>query len=330
MDLSTTYLGLKLKNPVMPGASPMVDKLDTVRRLEDAGAAAIVMHSLFEEQITSQQLAEFAHTEFSADSSSEAGSYFPNMEDYALGPDRYLEQIAKIKEMTDIPVIGSLNGTSLGGWTNHAKLIQQAGADALELNVYYVATDPNETGMEVQMRSFNILEEVKKCVTIPIAVKLSPYYSSPANFAKSLDARGAAGLVMFNRFYQPDINIEELEATHKLELSNSTELRQRLRWIAIVHGHIQADIALSGGVHSHEDVIKGIMVGATAVQVVSALLKNGPAYLATIIGNLSRWMDDHEYESIAQMRGSMALSNCPDPSVYERANYLKILNLWKV
>ncbi|MEO0018566.1 MAG: hypothetical protein RLZZ522_1849 [Verrucomicrobiota bacterium] len=330
MDLSTTYLGLKLKNPVMPGASPMVDKLDTVRRLEDAGAAAIVMHSLFEEQITSQQLAEFAHTEFSADSSSEAGSYFPNMEDYALGPDRYLEQISKIKEMTDIPVIGSLNGTSLGGWTNHAKLIQQAGADALELNVYYVATDPNETGMEVQMRSFNILQEVKKCVTIPIAVKLSPYYSSPANFAKSLDDRGAAGLVMFNRFYQPDINIEELEATHKLELSNSTELRQRLRWIAIVHGHIQADIALSGGVHSHEDVIKGIMVGATTVQVVSALLKHGPGYLATIIDNLSRWMDDHEYESIAQMRGSMALSNCPDPSVYERANYLKILNLWKV
>jgi dihydroorotate dehydrogenase (fumarate) len=330
MDLSTTYLGLPLKNPVMPGASPMVDKLDTVRQLEDAGAAAIVMHSLFEEQITTQQLAEFAHTEFSADSSSEAGSYFPRMEDYALGPDRYLEQISKIKEMTDIPVIGSLNGTSLGGWTDHAKLIQQAGADALELNVYYVATDPNETGMEVQMRTFNILEEVKKSVTIPIAVKLSPYYSSPGNFAKSLDSRGAAGLVMFNRFYQPDINIEELEASHKLDLSTPTELRQRLRWIAIIKGHIKADISLSGGVHSHEDIIKGIMVGATTVQVVSALLKHGPGYLAEMLQKFERWMEEHEYESVTQMRGSMALSNCPDPSVYERANYLKIIQLWKV
>ena len=330
MDLSTTYLGLPLKNPVMPGASPMVDKLDTVRQLEDAGAAAIVMHSLFEEQITTQQLAEFAHTEFSADSSSEAGSYFPRMEDYALGPDRYLEQISKIKEMTDIPVIGSLNGTSLGGWTDHAKLIQQAGADALELNVYYVATDPNETGMEVQMRTFNILEEVKKSVTIPIAVKLSPYYSSPGNFAKSLDSRGAAGLVMFNRFYQPDINIEELEASHKLDLSSPVELRQRLRWIAIIKGHITADISLSGGVHSHEDIIKGIMVGATTVQVVSALLKHGPGYLAEMLEKFKRWMEEHEYESVAQMRGSMALSNCPDPSVYERANYLKIIQLWKV
>lgn len=330
MDLSTTYLGLPLKNPVMPGASPMVDKLDNVRQLEDAGAAAIVMHSLFEEQITSQQLAEFAHTEFSADSSSEAGSYFPRMEDYALGPDRYLAQISKIKEMTDIPVIGSLNGTSIGGWTGHAKLIQQAGADALELNVYYVATDPNETGMEVQMRTFNILEEVKKSVTIPISLKLSPYFSSPGNFAKSLDSRGAAGLVMFNRFYQPDINIEELEATHRLDLSNSSELRQRLRWIAIIHGHIKADIALSGGVHSHEDIIKGIMVGAKTVQVVSALLKHGPGHLATMLENFERWMEAHEYESVDQMRGSMSLGHCPDPSVYERANYLKILNLWKV
>jgi dihydroorotate dehydrogenase (fumarate) len=308
----------------------MVDNLDTVRRLEDAGAAAIVMHSLFEEQITSQQLAEFAHTEFSADSSSEAGSYFPRMEDYALGPDRYLEQISKIKEMTAIPVIGSLNGTSLGGWTDHAKLIQQAGADALELNVYYVATDPNETGMEVQMRTFNILEEVKKSVTIPISLKLSPYYSSPGNFAKSLDSRGAAGLVMFNRFYQPDINIEELEATHKLDLSNSTELRQRLRWIAIVHGHIKADIALSGGVHSHEDIIKGIMVGANVIQIVSALLKHGPGHLAEILTQFERWMEEHEYESVDQMRGSMSLGHCPDPSVYERANYLKILQLWKL
>jgi len=330
MDLSTTYLGLPLKNPVMPGASPMVDKLDTVRRLEDAGAAAIMMHSLFEEQITSQQLAEFAHTEFSAGSSSEASSYFPQMADYALGPDKYLEQIAKIKETVAIPVIGSLNGISMGGWTDHARLIQQAGADALELNVYYVATDPNESGTAVEKRTLDILEAVKASVTIPIAVKLSSYFSSPGHFAKQLDASGAAGVVMFNRFYQPDINIEELEATPHLELSNSTELRQRLRWIAIIHGHIKANIALSGGVHSFEDIIKGIMVGADVVQVVSTLLKHGPEHLAGLLANLSRWMEDHEYESVDQMRGSMSLGHCPDPSVYERANYLRVLQLWKI
>ena len=330
MDLSTTYLGLPLKNPVMPGASPMVDKLDTVRRLEDAGAAAIVMHSLFEEQITSQQLAEFAHTEFSAGSSSEASSYFPQMADYALGPDKYLEQIANIKAAVAIPVIGSLNGISIGGWTDHARLIQQAGADALELNVYYVATNPNESGTEVEQRTLDILEAVKASVTIPIAVKLSSYFSSPGHFAKQLDARGAAGVVMFHRFYQPDINIEELEATPHLELSNSTELRQRLRWIAIIHGHIKASIALSGGVHSFEDVIKGIMVGADVVQVVSTLLKHGPEHLAGLLADLSRWMEVHEYESVDQMRGSMSLSHCPDPSVYERANYLRVLQLWKI
>ncbi|MEI6675526.1 MAG: dihydroorotate dehydrogenase-like protein [Verrucomicrobiota bacterium] len=330
MNLSTTYLGLPLKNPVMPGASPLVDKLDTVRRLEDAGAAAIMMHSLFEEQITSQQLAEFAHTEFSADSSSEASSYFPQMKDYALGPDRYLEQIAKIKEMVEIPVIGSLNGISMGGWTDHARLIQQAGADALELNVYYVATDPNESGTAVEKRTLDILEAVKASVTIPVAVKLSSYFSSPGHFAKQLDASGAAGVVMFNRFYQPDINIEELEATPHLELSNSTELRQRLRWIAIIHGHIKASIALSGGAHAFEDIIKGIMVGADVVQVVSSLLKHGPEHLAGLLADLSRWMEVHEYESVDQMRGSMSLAHCPDPSVYERANYLRVLQLWKI
>ena len=289
-----------------------------------------MMHSLFEEQITSQQLAEFAHTEFSADSSSEASSYFPRMEDYALGPDKYLEQIANIKEAVDIPVIGSLNGISIGGWTDHARLIQQAGADALELNVYYVATNPNESGTEVEKRTLDILEAVKASVTIPIAVKLSSYFSSPGHFAKQLDARGAAGVVMFNRFYQPDINIAELEAVPYLELSNSTELRQRLRWIAIIHGHIKADIALSGGVHCFEDILKGIMVGANVVQVVSSLLKHGPEHLAGLLADVTRWMEVHEYESVDQMRGSMSLGHCPDPSVYERANYLRVLQLWKI
>lgn len=306
----------------------MVDHLDTVKRLEDSGAAAVVMRSLFEEQITSEQLAEFAHTEHPAESFAEATSYFPRMEDYALGPDRYLDQIARIKEAVDIPVIGSLNGTHLGGWTDYARLIQEAGADALELNVYYIATDPEETGAAVEQRTLDILESVKLSVSIPVSVKLSPFFSSPANFARELDSMGAAGVVMFNRFYQPDIDIEELEATHRLELSNSTELRLRLRWAAILYGHIKGDIAISGGVHTVEDIIKGIMVGANVVQVVSSLLKYGPSHVGSLVAGLRHWLEDHEYESVDQMRGSMSLKHCPDPSVFERANYLRILQLW--
>ena len=330
MELATSYLGLPLKNPVMPGASPLVDQLDNVRRLEDAGAAAIVMHSLFEEQITNDQLAEFAHTERPAESFSEATSYFPRMEDYAFGPDRYLEQISRIKASVEIPVIGSLNGISLGGWTDHARLIEQAGADALELNVYYIATDPDESGVAVEKRTLDILQAVKESVTIPIAVKLSPFFSSPGNFAKQLDAVGAAGLILFNRFYQPDIDIEELEASHRLDLSNSTELRLRLRWAAILHGHLKGDIAVSGGVHTVEDIIKAIMCGANAVQVVSSLLKYGPSHIGSLISGLKHWLEDHDYESVDQMRGSMSLKHCPDPTVYERANYLRVLQLWKV
>jgi dihydroorotate dehydrogenase (fumarate) len=330
MNLKTTYLGLDLKNPVMPGASPLVDQLDNVRRLEDAGAAAIVMHSLFEEQITKQQLSEFYHTEGPAESFSEATSYFPQMEDYALGPDRYLTQIAKIKEMCDIPVIGSLNGVSMGGWTDHAKLIEEAGADALELNVYYIATDPDEPGSSVESRTLYILQAVKDAVDIPVAVKLSPYFSSPGHFAKQLDSMGAAGLVLFNRFYQPDIDIEELEATPRLELSNSTELRLRLRWAAILHGHLKSDLAIGGGVHTVEDIIKAIMCGANVVQVVSSLLKYGPSHIGSLISGLRHWLEDHEYESVDQMRGSMSLRNSPDPSAFERANYLRVLQLWKV
>ena len=330
MNLETTYLGLKLKNPLMPGASPLVDNLDNIRRLEDAGAAAIVMHSLFEEQVTQQQLAEFSHTENPAESFSEATSYFPHMNDYALGPDRYLDQIFKIKQMVEIPVIGSLNGFSLGGWTRYAKLIEQAGADAIELNVYYIATDPEENGATVESRTLYIMQSVLDSVKIPVAVKLSPYFSALASFARDIDSLGASGLVLFNRFYQPDIDIEQLEASHRLELSNSTELRLRLRWAAILHGHLKGSLAVSGGVHSTEDIIKSIMCGADAVQVVSSLLKYGPSHIGTLLHGLETWLEDHEYESVAQMRGSMSLRHCPDPSVYERANYLRILQLWKV
>lgn len=330
MKLATEYLGLQLKNPVMPGASPMVHQLDHVKRLEDAGASAIVMHSLFEEQITNDQLAEFAHTENSAESCSEATSYFPKMEDYALGPERYLNHISKIKEMCDIPVIGSLNGITGGGWIDYARQIQQAGADALELNVYYIATDPTESGEAVEARTLDIFKAVKSSVDIPVSVKLSPFFSSPGHFAKRLDEAGAAGLVIFNRFYQPDIDIEELEATHRLDLSNSTELRLRLRWAAILHGHLKGNIAISGGVHTVEDIVKAIMCGATVTQVVSSLLKYGPSHIGSLISGLGRWLEEHEYESLEQMRGSMSLKNCPDPSVYERANYLRVLQLWKV
>jgi dihydroorotate dehydrogenase (fumarate) len=330
MDLSTTYLGLPLKNPVMPGASPLVDKLDNVRRLEDAGAAAIVMHSLFEEQITNDQIAEFAHTEHPAESFSEAVSYFPKMEDYCLGPDRYLNQITRIKQSVDIPVIGSLNGVSMGGWIDYAHLIEQAGADALELNVYYIATDTDEPGVAVEKRTLDILTAVKNSVTIPVAVKLSPFFSSPGHFAKQLEALGASGVVLFNRFYQPDIDIEELEATHRLDLSNSTELRLRLRWAAILHGRLNADIAVSGGVQTVEDIIKAIMCGASVVQVVSCLLKYGPSHIGPLITGLSRWLEEHDYKSVEEMRGSMSHLHCPDPSVFERANYLRVLQLWKV
>ncbi len=330
MDLTTNYLGLTLRNPVMPGASPLVDDLDNVRRLEDAGAAAIVMHSLFEEQITNDQLAEFAHTEHPAESFSEATSYFPRMEDYALGPDRYLERIAEIKRMVGIPVIASLNGISPGGWTSHARLIEEAGADALELNVYYVASDPDEPGTAVESRTLEILLAVRQAISIPVAVKLSPFFSSPGHFAKQLDRAGASGVVIFNRFYQPDIDIEELAASHRLDLSNSTELRLRLRWAAILHGHLRSSIAVSGGVHTVEDIIKAVMCGADVVQVVSSLLKYGPSHIGTLIKGLTQWMEEHDYTSISQMRGSMSLRNCPDPSVFERANYLRVLQLWKL
>ncbi|MGL5020347.1 MAG: dihydroorotate dehydrogenase-like protein [Luteolibacter sp.] len=330
MNLATTYLGLSLKNPVIPGASPLVDKLDNARILEDAGAAAIVMHSLFEEQITNQQIAEFAHTEGPAESFAEAVSYFPQQEDYALGPDRYLNQISRIKQSVDIPVVGSLNGVTPGGWIDYAHLIEQAGADALELNVYYIATDPDEPGTAVEKRTLDILNAVRQSVGIPVAVKLSPFFSSPGHFAKQLDVMGAAGVILFNRFYQPDIDIEELEATHRLDLSNSTELRLRLRWAAILHGHLKADIAVSGGVHTVEDIIKAVMCGASVVQVVSCLLKYGPQHIRPLITGLEQWMEEHEYESIDQMRGSMSLRHCPDPSIFERANYLRVLQLWKV
>ena len=330
MDLSTQYLGLKLKNPLMPGASPLVGNLDAVKRLEDAGAAAIVMHSLFEEQITRDEEALFAHTEGPAEAFAEATSFFPSLKDYALGPDTCLQQIGRIKEATDLPVIGSLNGVTAGGWIEYARMIEQAGADALELNIYRVATDPTESGAAVEAHMLGILKQVLEHVTIPVAVKLGSFLSSPAHFAAELDAAGAAGVILFNRFYQPDIDTEGLGATPRLELSTSGELCLRLRWAAIIYGHIRGSIGISGGVHRLDDVVKAIMTGASGVQLVSALLQRGPEHLGELCRDLARWLEVHEYESLQQMQGSMSLRHCPDPAAFERANYLRVLQLWRL
>lgn len=330
MNLETSYLGLKLPHPIMPGASPMVDNLDTVRQLEDAGAAAIVMHSLFEEQLIRDQEAAFQHEAAMAESFAEATSFFPNQDDYHLGPDKYLERIRSIKEAVKVPVIASLNGTRIGGWIEQAKLIEQAGADALELNLYYVATDAAESGDKVESRTLDVLRAVRGAIKIPIAVKLSPFYSSLAHFATQLDALGANGLVLFNRFYQPDIDPDNLETVPKLELSNSSELRLRLRWLGILHGNIHGSLACSGGVHRAVDVVKSVMAGADVVQVVSSLLHFGPKHIQTLLDGLKFWMEQHEFESIAQMKGNMSLRHCPDPAAYERANYLKVLQIWKI
>jgi dihydroorotate dehydrogenase (fumarate) len=330
MDLTTRYLGLELAHPLMTGASPLVDRLDLVRRLEDAGAAAITMHSLFEEQIAMEQRATLHHMEAHAESFAEALSYFPNAEDYNLGPEEYLEQIRRIKAMVDLPVITSLNGSTGRGWVDYAGMMEQAGADAIELNVYFLATDLDEPGTTLEDRVVGIARSVKQAVAVPVSVKLSPYFSSVANVAKKLDEVGIAGVVVFNRFYQPDIDVETLEVAPKLRLSDPSELLLRVRWLAILWGRIKADLACSGGVHSGLDVIKAVMAGASGVQLVSTLLHHGPDQLKKIRQEMERWMEDHEYESVKQMLGSMSLLRCPDPSAFERANYTRILQTWRV
>src|SRR5262245_37831681 len=322
MDLTTTYLGLKLPHPLMPGASPLVDDLDNVRRLEDAGAAAIVMHSLFEEQIAREQVATFVHTESHGYSFAEALTYFPSPDAFALGPEEYLDQIRRIKTAVRVPVIASLNGYTHGGWLRYAHLMEQAGADALELNVYQLATDPGEDARTIEDRTVAMVRDVRQTVRIPVAVKLSPFYTALANFTHRLDDAGASGLVLFNRFYQPDIDVEELQVRRGLPLSHFTELPLRLRWLAILSPRLRCSLAASGGVHSVTDAVQALMAGAHAVQVVSALLKFGPGYLANLRLGLARWLEEHEYDSLEQLRGSMSLDACPDPRVYERANYM--------
>ena len=324
-DLSTSYLGLSLKNPLVVSPSPLCEDLGAIRKMEDAGAAAVVLHSLFEEQlsINSQDLDRFLTS--GTESFAEALSYFPDMGQFKLGPEAYLEHIQKAKKAVKIPIIGSLNGVSTGGWVSFAKKIEQAGADALELNVYYIATDPDMSGAQVEQMYADLVRDVRASLKIPIAVKLGPYFSSMASVARRLDQAGANGLVLFNRFYQPDFDLEKLEVTPNLNLSRSEELRLRLCWVAILSGRIKADMAITGGVHTAEDVIKSMMAGAKVAMMTSALLKNGIEHLKTVREGITAWMEKHEYASIRQMQGSMSQKSVAEPAAFVRANYMKVL-----
>ncbi len=330
IDLSTRYLGLDLAHPVVPSASPLSQTLDGIRRMEDAGASAVVMYSLFEEQITQDSLSLEHYMTYGSESYAEALSYFPEPESYNVGPDGYLELIRDAKASVDIPIIGSLNGASPGGWTHYAKLIQDAGADALELNIYHVATDPTMTGDDIERLYLDVLRDVREMVTIPLAVKLSPYFSSMANMAQRLTRSGANGLVLFNRFYQPDFDLENLEVGPHLVLSDSEELRLPLRWIAILYGRVQTDFALTSGVHTHLDVLKGVMAGAGVTMLASELLKSGIWRITDILEDMKAWMTEREYASVAQMRGSMSQQHVSDPAAFERANYMRTLQSFRL
>jgi dihydroorotate dehydrogenase (fumarate) len=329
MNLTTNYLGLKLAHPLMAGASPLVDDMDMVKRLEDAGASAIVMHSLFEEQITREEQGTIMDMEIHANSNAEAMSYFPNADEYRLGPDSYLEQIRRIKTTVSVPVIASLNGTTPAGWLHYGKLMEDAGADALELNVYYLATDPKESASAVEKRTLDMVRSIKGEVKIPVSVKLSPFFSSLPHFAAELEAAGADGLVLFNRFFQPDINVEELVAESTLQLSSPQDLLLRLRWLAVLHGQVKGSLAITGGVHDSLGALKAVMAGADVVQMVSALLIHGPERLTQTRAGLAEWLEEHDYESLAQAKGSMSLLKSPNPQAFTRANYMRILNGWK-
>lgn len=326
-DLSTTYLGLQLSSPLVPSASPLSRNLDTIRRLEDAGAAAIVLHSLFEEQIEFEGHLLDRYLNVSADSSYwEATSYHPEPDDFRLPPEQYLEHLRRAKAAAGIPIIASLNGISAGGWIKYARLIEQAGADALELNVYYLPTDQRLAGARIEEAMLDLVRQVRETVSIPLAVKLSPYYSNIAHVAHELDEVGVDGLVLFNRFNQPDIDLDTLEVVTKPLISTDGEgevLRLPLRWIAILHAQITADLAASGGVHTAHDVVKLLLVGADVTMLASALLLHGVGRLHRIETDLLAWLEEHEYESVAQLRGSMSQRRVPDPAAFERAQYIR-------
>jgi len=323
IDLSTTYLGLRLRTPLVSSASPLSQELDGIRHLEDAGASAIVLYSLFEEQLRQESFELDHHLSEGTDSFAEASSFFPQPADFHLGPEGYLNHIRRAKKAVSVPIIASLNGTTVGGWTQYAKLIQEAGADALECNIYSIPTDPELSSAAVEQEYLDILKAVKSAVTIPVAVKLSPFFSNMANMAKRFDEAGANGLVLFNRFYQPDVNLDELDIQPNVLLSTPQALRLPLTWIGILYGRIRANLAATSGVHGPEDVIKLVMVGADVTMLCSTLLRNGISHLRRIEAGVLDWMEKHEYESVQQMKGSMSQIRCSNPSAFERAQYMK-------
>jgi dihydroorotate dehydrogenase (fumarate) len=335
MDITTTYLGLKLRSPLVVGAcAPLTEDSDNIPRLAEAGAAAIVLHSFFEEQLEQERLELHHHLTYGTESFAEALTYFPEPAIFHVGSEEYLNQIRQAKERVDIPIFASLNGSSLGGWVEYARQIEQAGADAIELNIYFIPTDLDQSGAKIEQEYLDIVQAVKAKIQIPLAVKISPYFSNTANMAKRLAEAGADGLVLFNRFYQPDIDLESLDVYPHLLLSSSHSSRLPLRWIAILYDRIPADLAATSGVHHASDVIKMVMVGAKTTQIVSALLRHGINYLQTLETGLRHWLEDNEYASLRQMQGSLSQHHCPDPSAYERAQYLKALQtyapVWRV
>jgi len=323
IDLNTRYLGLDLRNPFVASASPLSHELDSIRQLEDSGAAAVVLYSLFEEQLRRETLELDYYLSSGTESFPESLSYFPEQSEFKLGPEEYLEHIRKAKAAVKIPIIASLNGSSVGGWIQYATQIEEAGADALECNVYWIPTDPNVTSDQVERQYLDIVHAVKSAVHIPVAVKLSPFFSNFANMAMRLDDAGANGLVLFNRFYQPDIDLENLALTPNVLLSTPQAMRLPLTWIGILHGRVKASLAATGGIHEAEGVIKLLLVGADVTMLCSVLLRNGIDHLRTIESGVRDWMEAHEYESVRQMRGSMSQMRCQDPSAFERAQYMR-------
>jgi len=330
VDLTTSYLGLKLKNPLVASPSPVSEKVENVKRLEEAGVAAVVMYSLFEEQVIHESLELDHYLNQGTESFAEALTYFPNMGRYSLAPEKYIERLQKTKLAVNIPVMGSLNGVSTGGWIEYAQKIQDAGADALELNLYYLPNDLNLTSTELEENSLKLVGNIRRSIKIPLAVKLAPFYTAIPNFAKHLVDAGADGLVLFNRFYQPDLDLENLEVVPNLVLSTSDALRLPLRWIAILYGKVKVDLALTSGVHTAEDALKAVMAGANVAMSTSAILKRGVAAIEQILTGMQAWMVEHEYESVTQMRGSMSQGAVADPAAFERANYMKVLNSFNV
>jgi dihydroorotate dehydrogenase (fumarate) len=329
MDLTTTYMGLTLRSPLVPSASPLSEDIDNIQRMEDAGAAAVVMHSLFEEQLRQERYELYHHLTYGTESFPEALTYFPEPTLFRVGPEEYLDHIHQAKKKVGIPIIASLNGSSAGGWTSYARQIEQAGADALELNVYYVPTDLNLTGAQIEQTYIDILKTVKTATTIPVAVKLSPYFTNMANMAKRLDEAGAEALVLFNRFYQPDINLSTLEIEPNVLLSTPQSMRLPLRWIAILYGRVRPSLAATSGIQRGQDALKMLMAGASITMLCSVLLRHGINQIRTIEQEMRKWMEEYEYESVQQLQGSMSQRNCPNPSAFERAQYMRSLSTYR-